>query len=85
MIQGWGKKIVIVLNKTDVFDQPSELTRVVGFVRDAGESAGRRPRRVPGQRASRNAPSTANRAVAPAVSTARTVHPHTLDDEGGSG
>jgi small GTP-binding protein len=36
VIQGWGKKIVIVLNKVDIFDQPSELDQVVAFVRDAG-------------------------------------------------
>jgi GTP-binding protein EngB required for normal cell division len=34
-IRGWGKKIVIVLNKIDIFEQPSDLDEVMTFVRDA--------------------------------------------------
>ncbi len=35
-IRAWGKKIVIVLNKIDIFEQASELDEVMAFVRDAG-------------------------------------------------
>jgi hypothetical protein len=34
-IRGWGKKIVIVINKIDIFDRPAELDEVVGFVRES--------------------------------------------------
>jgi len=34
-IRDWGKKIVIVVNKTDIFERESELQEVVGFVRDS--------------------------------------------------
>ena len=37
VIQGWGKKIVIVLNKVDIL-RPSELDQVVAFVREAGRT-----------------------------------------------
>jgi small GTP-binding protein len=38
VIQGWGKKIVIVLNKVDILDRPADLDQVVAFVRDAGRT-----------------------------------------------
>jgi small GTP-binding protein len=34
-IRGWGKKIVIVLNKVDIFSRPEELEEVLTFVRSA--------------------------------------------------
>ena len=34
-IRDWGKKIVLVVNKVDIFEQPEELEQVVAFVRDA--------------------------------------------------
>jgi small GTP-binding protein len=34
-IRDWGKKIVIVINKADIFQTPAELDEVVRFVRDA--------------------------------------------------
>src|SRR5688572_9913901 len=34
-IRGWGKKIVIVINKIDIFDRPAEPDEVVGFVRES--------------------------------------------------
>jgi small GTP-binding protein len=34
-IRDWGKKIVIVLNKIDIFSTPSELDQVVAFVSNA--------------------------------------------------
>src|SRR5262245_7766744 len=34
-IQGWGKKIVIVLNKVDLLE-PHEVEQVVGFIRENG-------------------------------------------------
>jgi small GTP-binding protein len=36
-IRGWGKKIVIVVNKVDIFQQPEELDEVLGFVRSAAQ------------------------------------------------
>ena len=38
MIRDWGKKIVIVINKVDIFDAPSELDAVMTFVTDAARS-----------------------------------------------
>src|ERR1700704_2601560 len=38
VIQGWGKKIVIVLNKVDILDRTADLDEVVAFVRDAGRT-----------------------------------------------
>jgi len=35
-IRNWGKKIVIVLNKADIFETPTELDQVLDFVSDAG-------------------------------------------------
>jgi hypothetical protein len=32
-IRGWGKKIVVVINKVDIFERPAEVEEVVGFVR----------------------------------------------------
>jgi signal recognition particle receptor subunit beta len=34
-IRDWGKKIVLVVNKIDIFDRPEQLEEVVGFVREA--------------------------------------------------
>jgi small GTP-binding protein len=36
-IRGWGKKIVIVINKVDIFEHEAELEQVVRFVRDAAQ------------------------------------------------
>ena len=50
-IRGWGKKIVIVINKIDIFERRDELDEVVAFVRasaqrllgiDAGNLSGQR-------------------------------------------
>ena len=35
-IRDWGKKIVLVLNKVDIFETEQELDQVLAFVRDAG-------------------------------------------------
>ena len=35
-IRDWGKKIVIIVNKVDIFEQASELDEVLSFVRTAG-------------------------------------------------
>ena len=35
-IRGWGKKIVLVLNKVDIFEDEAELAQVLAFVREAG-------------------------------------------------
>ena len=34
-IRNWGKKIIIVINKVDIFANEAELQQVVGFVRDS--------------------------------------------------
>ena len=34
-IRDWGKKIVIVVNKVDIFERETELDEVLGFVRDS--------------------------------------------------
>jgi small GTP-binding protein len=34
-IRDWGKKIVIVVNKSDIFDSPADLDQVLDFVGDA--------------------------------------------------
>ena len=34
-IRDWGKKIVIVVNKVDIFERESELEEVLGFVRES--------------------------------------------------
>lgn len=34
-IRDWGKKIVLVVNKADIFEQPGELDEVLGFVRES--------------------------------------------------
>jgi small GTP-binding protein len=34
-IRDWGKKIVVVLNKADIFQQPSEVAEVVRFISDS--------------------------------------------------
>src|SRR5687768_12014119 len=34
-IRDWGKKIVIVVNKADIFETPADLDQVLDFVRDA--------------------------------------------------
>lgn len=36
-IRGWGKKIVIVVNKIDIFERPEELDEVLAFVRSAAQ------------------------------------------------
>jgi hypothetical protein len=35
-IRDWGKKIVLVVNKVDIFETEQELAQVLAFVRDAG-------------------------------------------------
>jgi small GTP-binding protein len=35
MIREWGKKIVLVINKVDIFDEAYQLEEVLAFVRDA--------------------------------------------------
>jgi GTPase Era involved in 16S rRNA processing len=35
-IRDWGKKIVIVVNKVDIFSKESELEEVLTFVKNAG-------------------------------------------------
>jgi small GTP-binding protein len=35
-IRDWGKKIVLVVNKVDIFEDERELAEVLAFVRDAG-------------------------------------------------
>ena len=51
-IRAWGKKVVVVVNKIDIFERASELDEVLTFV---GEAARERPRdeaaHLPGQRA----------------------------------
>jgi small GTP-binding protein len=37
LIREWGKKVVLVLNKTDLLGTPAEVERVVGYVRDQVE------------------------------------------------
>ena len=39
VIRDWGKKIVIVVNKVDIFERPEELEQVLAFVRDAAARA----------------------------------------------
>jgi small GTP-binding protein len=36
-IRGWGKKIVIVVNKVDIFENPAQLDEVMTFVRSASQ------------------------------------------------
>ena len=36
-IREWGKKIVIVINKVDIFDRPDDLEKVMAFVGDAAQ------------------------------------------------
>jgi small GTP-binding protein len=36
-IRGWGKKIVIVVNKVDIFEHPADLEQVLTFVRDSAQ------------------------------------------------
>ena len=55
-IRDWGKKIVIVINKVDIFDRQAEVDEVVGVrPRQRAAAAGHRPRRVSGERAPRAA------------------------------
>jgi small GTP-binding protein len=43
-IRAWGKKIVIVVNKVDIFERRDELDKVVAFVSDAAQQTlGTRP------------------------------------------
>jgi small GTP-binding protein len=43
-IRGWGKKIVVVINKADILERESDLDEVVAFVRDAARGLlGRNP------------------------------------------
>ena len=37
-IRAWGKKILIVINKVDIFERPEESAEVLAFVRRAAES-----------------------------------------------
>jgi small GTP-binding protein len=44
IIRGWGKKIVLVVNKIDIFERPEELDEVLAFVGNAAaEALGLRP------------------------------------------
>src|SRR5687768_8891364 len=36
-IRGWGKKIVVVVNKVDIFERPEELDQVLAFVKSAAQ------------------------------------------------
>jgi small GTP-binding protein len=36
-IRGWGKKIVIIVNKVDIFERPEELDEVLAFVRSSAQ------------------------------------------------
>ena len=36
-IRGWGKKIVIIVNKVDIFERPEELEEVLAFVRSSAQ------------------------------------------------
>jgi small GTP-binding protein len=36
-IRGWGKKIVIIVNKVDIFQRPEELEEVLAFVRSSAQ------------------------------------------------
>jgi small GTP-binding protein len=36
-IRGWGKKIVVVVNKVDIFERPEELDQVLDFVTSAAQ------------------------------------------------
>jgi small GTP-binding protein len=36
-IRGWGKKIVIIVNKVDIFARPEELDEVLAFVRSSAQ------------------------------------------------
>jgi small GTP-binding protein len=36
-IRGWGKKIVVVINKVDIFERAEDIEEVVGFVRNAAQ------------------------------------------------
>ena len=38
-IRAWGKKVVVVVNKIDIFERPEELDEVLTFVGDAAERA----------------------------------------------
>ncbi len=37
-IRDWGKKIVVVLNKVDIFERPSEVAEVVKFISDSARA-----------------------------------------------
>ena len=50
-IRDWGKKIVIVVNKVDIFEQRVELDEVLSFVRRRPATSWASHRRVAGQRA----------------------------------
>ena len=45
-IRDWGKKIVIVVNKVDIFETREDLDEVLDFVRDVGAAAARHARRT---------------------------------------
>ena len=36
-IRGWGKKIVVVINKVDIFERAEDIEEVTGFVRNAAQ------------------------------------------------
>jgi small GTP-binding protein len=36
-IRGWGKKIVVVINKIDIFERPADVDEVVSFVRASSQ------------------------------------------------
>jgi small GTP-binding protein len=47
-IRDWGKKVVVAVNKTDILDKPSDVDKVVEFVRDKlRELLGLRPEVFP--------------------------------------
>jgi small GTP-binding protein len=51
-IRAWGKKIIVVVNKIDLIDDPADRQRIVDFVAENGaQLLGVTPRIFPGQRA----------------------------------
>ena len=63
-IRAWGKKVVVVVNKIDIFERAAELDEVLTFVGDAAERVARHEAaHLPGQRAA-GGPRQAGRAGA---------------------
>ena len=61
-VREWGKKILVVINKVDLFDTPAQLEEVLSFVGEQGAPAARtRARRSsPSARGWRSARRTAS-------------------------